>query len=596
MEEITAEVYERLARQAEVSEELLRGSDDMDGIPAEEYEKLVLTAALDIYQQIESQEADDRQSTVLSQWEHVSDLSVIGFDTGVLSTTSCAKPEAHQDTNIAMKTASRSSAESATVAYSEGGLDGWTSCPDGSCQAEDCKTEPCKTEHCQTVEEVAKSIDTIQEDSLAKPTEEVSEREDPVSKKRHRRNAAEKARNAKIDETLKRLKTELAVDSDTTKADTLTLALQSLRKLKAENAYLGKQLHAESGAAHMDAHSALLYCVAQTYPQPEVDIVHDLRFDEDMAGILTNASWGISNASSVPGFGQGTSTGLDLEAQKIVHGPVTLAEDARFQVVDILFLPIVYVAISCQICYCNHFQSMIMCLLGVIYYAFKFLMKATSLQYNDHVKWAIIWGVRVWRTIGYPSQALHQRQQNLPANVVWPRLLMWPFVSLMLTQSVAEHAFFAVWVVLWLMVGTGGASLPMQVEVLLSLAALGAHAAGPRLPWMNRGVEWIRSSTDSVPYVFPLAIMIAMVGLGFAALQLLVSENFATDVLVEVLTGQSAFDIAWMHQSHFSYVEDNVAIQARSDGVMCLCWVLLLFAFKSRKYELLAPVAEPEET
>lgn len=103
----------------------------------------------------------------------------------------------------------------------------------------------------------------------SRPREEVP---DPVAKKRSRRNEAEKQRNAKMDFTIRQIKTELEVGETTTKSDTLSLALESLRKLKEQNVKLHQQLYGgrvavPSPTTGIDADAALLFCLAQNAGQ-----------------------------------------------------------------------------------------------------------------------------------------------------------------------------------------------------------------------------------------------------------------------------------------------------------------------------------------
>lgn len=92
----------------------------------------------------------------------------------------------------------------------------------------------------------------------------------PVAKKRSRRNEAEKLRNAKMDNTIQLIKTEIEADETTTKADTLSLALESLRQLKEQNLKLQQQLYGHTTEPHttgIDADAALLFCLAQNAGQ-----------------------------------------------------------------------------------------------------------------------------------------------------------------------------------------------------------------------------------------------------------------------------------------------------------------------------------------
>lgn len=423
--------------------------------------------------------------------------------------------------------------------------------------------------------------------------------------KRSRRNDAEKRRIKKIDDVVSELKVELGVGSETSKVDTLQLALAQLRQIRETTLRL--QEDQRSSDTHPSSHPGLV-CVSEgpilisggdanhdsdlsgSSQRPAIpDVTGDIDIEfMDMAWLCEQAEVVTDTAtSSEPGSGTGTSAATTTTTSS---KPLSLTEtglqwSGYTPMSDILFFfaPLTLVATVFQIFTCNSMQSLLLCLIWVMFNFFK-------IEHSDFLLW-----VRVWRGVLYPLQSFYLSWSNIHAAAIfWPRLLMWPIGSLMFIHSVPEHAFHSIWLLFSLAVASRGdvlcvlaAAVPCAIGLVLHIVAdtykrsmcnkekhyctqVSAilNAVGPPV---HAAVNWLR---DSIVFAHPVA---HMAGLSAVISLVIIVVNIVLEQQPRQLLRMLGPE-GWMAASPFDPLAEG-RDDVRPDGAMVmtlLIWLVLL--------------------
>jgi len=262
---------------------------------------------------------------------------------------------------------------------------------------------------------------------------------------------------------------------------------------------------------------------------------------------------------------------VDIEAQS-VYGPVEATQSNRGIIPRI---SVICLAIAIQTWTCNPIQAMV----GFCICCYVLAFKPSNEKQISWVTQQVVFLVRLWRLVGFPLQAIHQYRAALPVEV-WPRVLLWPLVSLMLVESHVEHAFFSIWAVLWLAVGTGGAVLPVSVAMLFGTLSFTAHSMESCSSRLRTAITFLRQIPHHTEPLLGTFILSSTCSFGLAIAALFMQNEGQLFESQELKLGfwdaQSSIWDLWMQRSHISSQFSVVPGDVRSDGYLCVSWFLSL--------------------
>ena len=403
--------------------------------------------------------------------------------------------------------------------------------------------------------------------------------------KRLKRNAEEKSRVRAIDETVAELKEELGIDPARSKADTLELTLQQLRRANQTNAVLNTYLSNERQRTSNDNnHFSMfgdlsfngffqLHGASQPPSVPSVhDMVQDMQAQQPETQHEKIPQWESQpqdtplnrfGESSGEGSGTGCSRGVNEVVLDIIQGPEL--DSMGFQRTACqkrVWTCCVLVAMVLQIMYSNCKQSLAVCIIALT----CAIIKPTKDNWRT-------W-IYLWRLVGYPIQCIYQHGSGMPVETAWPRVLLWPYVSLLFVQTLNEHVFFSLWFIAWLAVATNGAITMTLAAAGLCAVALSLHMVEEVSSHVKIALSWVRST---VGYGEHMLTITGSASGGVIVLSAIV--NLAT-----LKQGETIFDRivaldgkGWFENSVFSPNDSGL----RLDGTVSYFFVLWLIVLSA---------------